>query len=231
MLLLVELAADGRDPGLRQGARYMLEATEEELVEAVKQETCGLSCFWGNLLRYVLHCGCEDDVRVAAVVRYLVHDAQEGRFRCAHNDGLACAWGAARGLWGLAALPAGRRTGAVASAVESGLAFLLERHRLFEADYPTPGRVHPLWFRLNFPLFYQADILFVLRVLAALDALDHPGSQTALAWLGARRGADGRWRGASPYRRRTWPGLGEREDTDRWVSLQAMTVLQAGNAG
>ena len=42
MLLLVELAADGRDPRLRGGARYMLDETEEELVEDVKRENCGL---------------------------------------------------------------------------------------------------------------------------------------------------------------------------------------------
>jgi hypothetical protein len=228
MLLLAELAADGRDPRLRHGARYMLDATEEELVEAIRQGTCGLSCFWGNLLRYAVHCGYRDDPRVAAAVRYLVHDGQEGGWRCRHNDGLACAWGAARALWGLAGLHAGQRTSGLAQAIESGLALLLEHHRLVEADYPTSGRVHPLWFRLNFPLFYQADVLFVLRVLAELDALDHPGARAAVAWLSARRGADGRWRGASPYQHRTWPGLGGRENTDRWVSLQAAMVLRAG---
>lgn len=102
----------------------------------------------------------------------------------------------------------------------------LEEHSLVGADYPSPGRVHPLWFRLNFPLFYQADILFILRVLAELGALDHPGAGPALQWLRTRRKADGRWRGASPFRRRTWAALADQEETDRWVSLQAAMVLQ-----
>ena len=239
MLLLAELAADpaGLPPavhagaavhagGLRQGAAFMLAATQDELEHAIQREAHGLSCFWGNLLRYALHCGYTDDPRIRPIVQYLAHDAQVGGWRCAHNDELPCAWGAARALWGLAALPGTLRSAEAEAAIQSGLAFLLETHRLVEADYPTSGRVHYLWFRLNFPLFYQADILFVLRVLAELGALDHPGARPALAWLAARRKADGRWRGASPFRQRTWPALADAEETDRWVSLQAAVVLR-----
>jgi len=226
MLLLAELAADGADPRLRRGAAFMLAATQDELERAIQREAHGLSCFWGNLLRYALHGGYAGDPRVPSIVRYLARDAQEGGWRCAHNDGLPCAWGAARALWGLVALPGALRSPEAEAAIQSGLAFLLEAHRLVEADYPTSGGVHSLWSRLNFPLFYQADILFVLRVLAELGSLAHPGARPALAWLAARRKADGRWRGASPFRRRTWPVLADAEETDRWVSLQAALVLR-----
>jgi hypothetical protein len=226
MLLLAELGADGADGRLRSGAEFMLSATLDELEEAVASEKCGLSCFWGNLLRYALHCGFAVDPRVRTIVRYLVRDAQVGGWRCVHNDGLPCAWGAARALWGLAALPLEQRSTEISSAIELGLFFLLEQHSLTDAHYPTSGKVHPLWFRLNFPLFYQADILFVLRVLAELGALDHRGADAALAWLVSRRKADGRWRGSSPFRRRTWAVLADGEDTDRWVSLHAAIILR-----
>jgi len=65
-------------------------------------------------------------------------------------------------------LPARHRSAQAEAAIQGGLAFLLESHSLLKADYPTSGRVHTLWSRLNFPLLYQADILFVLRVLAEL---------------------------------------------------------------
>ncbi len=84
-----------------------------------------------------------------------------------------------------------------------------------------------MWLRLNFPLFYQADILFVLRVAAELGALDHPGAGPALAWLAARRRADGTWHGTSPFRGRTWAALADREETDRWVTLHAAILLDA----
>ena len=157
----------------------------------------------------------------------MVRDATEAGWRCRHNDELPCAWGAARALWGLAALPVERRSPGVAAAISSGLAFLLEGDRLVEADYPTPGKVHEIWGHVNFPLFYQADILFVLRVAAELGALDQPGARQALAWPAARRRADGTWRGASPFR--TPRGLWDREETDRWVTLHAAIVLDAAS--
>ena len=104
-------------------------------------------------------------------------------------------------------------------------------HRLVKADYPGPdgGSINKLWFKLNFPLFYQVDILFTLRVLGELGALQHPGAQEALDWLEGLRGKNQRWHGSSPFSSRTWRELGDREETARWVSLQAATILkQAG---
>jgi len=228
MLLLAELAADVADPRLQRGAAFMLQATEAELHQALARGEQGMSCFWGNLLRYTLHSGQGGDPPLGAIVQYLAHDALAAGWRCPINDGLACAWGAARGVWGLAALPASQRSQEVETAIQSGVAFLLEAGRLAQGDYPTPGHIHSLWSRLNFPLFYQADILFVLRVLAEVGALAHPGAGAGLEWLAARRRPYGRWRGASPFRRRTWPELADREETDRWVTLHASIVLQSG---
>jgi hypothetical protein len=101
-------------------------------------------------------------------------------------------------------------------------------HHLVAADYPTPGRIHPLWFRLNFPLFYQVDILFVLRVLTELGVADHPGAGAALDWLASRQMRNGRWRGANPYRQRTWSGIADGTDADRWATLHALRVLNPG---
>ncbi len=227
MLLLAELAADRTDPRLQRGAALMLAATAAELAHAIRTGAHGISCFWGNVLRYALHCGQADAPRVRSIVHYLAHDAREADWRCPINDKLPCAWGTVRALWGLAALRPRQHSAEAEATIQDGLAFLLEAGYLMQASYPTPGRIHPLWFRLNFPLFYQADILFVLRVLSELGALSHPGAQPALAWLAARRRSDGRWRGSSPFRQRTYAALGDAEETDRWVSLQAAIVLRS----
>jgi hypothetical protein len=225
MLVLTELGADGSDPHIRKGATFMLAATQNELTETLEKRGHGLSCFWGNLLRYTLHCGQTDRVQIQDILQYLANEAQNN-WCCRYNGGLPCAWGAARALWGLAALPAENCSLLVEAAIQSGITFLLENHRLAAADYPTPGKVHPLWFRLNFPLFYQADILFVLRVMAELKVLDHPGVQPAVEWLLSKRSTGGRWRGANPFRRRTWTALADPEETSRWVSLFSAIILQ-----
>jgi hypothetical protein len=223
MLLLAELDAEGTDTHLQRGAEYMLQATLTEAERNVSEGAHGLSCFWGNVLRYTLHCGFAGDPRVDRIVEYLVQDAEDWKWRCKHNWELPCAWGAARALYGFASIPPEKRSTSVNAAIQKGLDFLLVGEKLVSGSFPDENRVHSMWARLNFPLFYQADVLFILRVAAELGALDQPGAQPALEWLRTRRLRNGRWRGASPYRRRTWPGLG---DTNRWVSLYAFHVLQ-----
>ena len=223
MTLLAELAADPADSRLRRGAEFMLADTA---VDAA-QPGHGWVCFWGNLLRYALYAGLGDDPRVARITDRVTRDANEAGWRCRYNDELPCAWGAARALWGLAALPVEDRSSEVAAAIASGLGLLLDGDHLVRADYPTPGKVHEIWRHLNFPLFYQADILFVLRVVAELGALDHPGARPGLAWLAARRQTNGAWDGSSPFR--TPRGLWDREETDRWATLHAAMVLDAAD--
>jgi hypothetical protein len=145
------------------------------------------------------------------------------------NAYLPCAWGAFRTLWGLAALP--NRSAAVTAAINRTLQFLLESdHQLAAGDYPTRGKIHPIWAKLNFPLFYQVDVLFALRVLGEFGMLGSPGAQPALDWLRAQRQPDGRWHGVSPFSSRTWKVTGDWEDTSRWVSLHAALVLKQAEA-
>jgi hypothetical protein len=225
MLLLTEFEADGSDPRLRSGAEHMLDSTSQGLPESWDVGKSGLSCFWGNVLRYSLHCGFKGDPRVDAITRYLERDALEHTWQCRYNGGLPCAWGVGRALWGLAALRPTKRTAETTQALQRGISFLVDEHDLVSGSFPTDSRVHRLWTRLNFPLFYQTDILFILRVLAELDALHTAGSRKAIEWLNNKRNKNGQWRGASPYRRRTWDGLADREDTDRWITLHASIIL------
>ena len=228
MLLLVELGADPADPLLQRGAGYMLDAKEQHRFRWINSEAPGLSCLWGNMLRYIVYSGFQDDPRLEKVIATLTREPQTG-WRCEYNGGGSCAWGAARALWGFAGLPDSMKTPAVQAAIRSACALLLDEYDLMKADYPKPsrGKISPLWRHLNFPLFYQADRLFVLRLLAELDLLDLPSAQPALDWLESTRLSNGQWSGASPFRQRTWTSLGDEQETRRWVSLQAARVLKA----
>jgi hypothetical protein len=225
LTLLAELNIDPCDQRLQRGVQYMLNATRAELDRALKDGQRGLACFWGNLLRYALHARREDSQDIADILGYILRQAQEEDWCCPYNNGLPCAWGIARSLWGLAALPENKLTLEIEATICSALTFLLRKHSLAEPAYPDAQHIHPLWTRINFPLFYQADILFILRILAELNRLDDPGTQPALTWLAERSRPNGRWRGASPFRRRTWSEMGDSEETNRWVSLQAALVL------
>jgi hypothetical protein len=228
LLLLAELDVGPADQRFRMGTEFMISATRHELEKHLDSKITDWSCFWGNLLRYAFPASSGDDPQLEQLVLQVCRDLQRGPCCCRANDGRPCAWGVLRALWGLAVIPEDGRTDEVESALGEGVAFLLDTFHLEQADYPTRkrGRVSPLWLRLNFPLFYQADLLFALRVFGELGIIDHPGAGPALDWLEQRREKDGRWRGTSPFRGRTYAALGGREETDRWVSLHAARVLQ-----
>jgi hypothetical protein len=109
LMLLTDLSIDGSDPRFRKGVQYMLDTTADELHRQLETKTFGLSCFWGNLLRYALRAGMADDPRVETIIHYSALDLQDGPCHCKHNWGYNCAWGVVRTLWGLAAIPKARR--------------------------------------------------------------------------------------------------------------------------
>lgn len=227
MLLLVEFAVDPVHEAVQLGADYMLNRLEEKyLSKPWERSMYGLTCFWANVVRYCQYAGRGKDPRFARLVEHLTNDANNA-WKCDYNWDLPCGWGAARALWGFAAIPPGDRSQEIWDAIESGLAFLLDEYSLGLGNYPYKEKIHPNWGRLNFPLFYQADILFTLRTLQELDSLDRPGARPALDWLEQRRQKNGRWRAARPYASVTWPGMLSSEEASRWVTLQAASILES----
>jgi len=226
MLLLSELEADGAHANMQRGADYILERLAPSIKETLEREEIGLGCFWANYLRHMLHCQKFGDTRVKDVICILQGEiARKGL--CQHNYDLPCAWAVIRALWALALIPQDQRSKETRTAIHKAIDFILDRkYSLVRADYPYKHKIHTLWQKLSFPLFYQTDILFTLRVLKEVDALGHPNAQEALDWLREKRGKNGRWRGSSPYRPKTWPFVQEPDGVDQWITLQAMTVLQ-----
>lgn len=227
LLLLAEFGVDSSDPRFQLGVEHMLQTTTAEIQRRLADSDFALACLWANILRYAIHAGRLHDDRTALIIKYLLDDLQHGHCACPHNAGLACAWGVIRSLYGLAAIPAAERHIATNIAIEQALDFVLNQFALVEANYPIyeNSKIHPLWFKLNFPLFYQVDILLTLRVLAELNALDEPNAQPARRWLASLRLKNGRWRGRNLYGSRTWP-LGGHAETRRWVSLFAVQLAE-----
>ena len=225
MQLLTELGLSGNHPAMQKGALYMNQRMRKSLHEQIEQEESGFACFWGNFLRYQLHCLPPENATIQNTISLLVREIERDAV-CKWNYELPCAWGLIRALWGLAAIPIEKRSPAVQHAIQHGLEFVLERYSLVDADYPYKEKIHKRWFSLNFPLFYNVDILFTLSVLLELDALAHPSARKALDWLESKRLKNGMWRGTSPFRGRTWTFTAGNDTASTWVTLHALTVLQ-----
>jgi hypothetical protein len=223
MLLLSELGLDPKHPAMQQGAAFM-QACFEDDKRLQNTQPPYWGCLWGNALRYHLYAGNPHEEFIQRMLDFVVSDLQQ-LSRCRYNDGLPCAWGVVRDLYGLALLPAEKRSTQINEAILEGLKFMLEDFDLLAADYPHIEKIHPTWSKLSFPLFYQADVPFVLRVAKELGALHYPQAQSGLKWLADQRHQNGTWSGGSPYRQRTWPILARGDVVNRWITLQAMRVL------
>jgi len=223
-LLLVEYGVDPGDPRVRRAARYVLEelgSPGRGGMDWVFEQDHGASCFTGNVVRYVAMAGYGADERLEPLVQRLVRDSKKFDAACWINGDQPCGWGYARLIWGLAALPETARTREVQRTLRRGVEFLLS-FRVERGRYPTDTAPSYLWRQLSFPLFYQADVLFVLRALDAAGAIDDDRAQPAIGWLLARQDARGRWGGRAPYAAR----MPSRVDASKWVTLQACTILK-----
>jgi hypothetical protein len=223
-LLLVEYGADPNDPRVRRGARWILDGLGDPKASGLDWifgRDHGVSCFTGSVVRYVAAAGYGTDARLEPLVQRLVGESKKYDAACYINGDQPCAWGYARLVWGLAALPETARPREVQRTLRRGVEFLLS-YRVERGRYPTDTAPSYLWRQLSFPLFYQADILFVLRALDAAGALDDDRAQPAIGWLLARQDERGRWGGRSPYAAR----MPSRVDASKWVTLQACTILK-----
>jgi hypothetical protein len=223
-LLLIEYGADPGDPRVKRAARRVLEDLtdpEKSGMGWVFERDHGASCLVGSIVRYVSLAGFGADARVEPLVERLVRESKKFDAACALNGNDPCAWGYARLIWGLAALPEAARTREVERTLRRGVEFLLS-YKLERGRYPTATEPSYLWRQLSFPLFYQADVLFVLRAIDAAGELDDPRAQTAIGWLLARQDSRGRWAGRAPYEAR----MASRVDASKWVTLQVLTLLK-----
>ena len=222
-LLLVEYGADPTDARVRRGARHILDdvAAGRTGIEMPEAKDHGVSCFYGNVVRYVSAAGYGTDPRLEPVVARLVRDSKTYDAACHINGERPCAWGYARLVWGLAALPEGARTREVERTLRRGVEFLLS-YATTRGAYPTETLPSHLWREVSFPLFYQADVLFVLRAIDAAGAIDDPRALPLVAWLLARQDERGRWGGRAPYAAR----MPSRVDASKWVTLQVLGILK-----
>ena len=209
----------------------------EARFSAYKDAKGAILCLNGNLLRALSWFGYGDDPRVQATRAAMVAQIARDEFRCRCNartpsgrrptrmgDGLPCAWGAIKALAALLVVPAERRTSAEQSAIEMGIRFLLG-HDLTRADYPTPGKVSPLWFKFGFPLGYTSDLLELLEVLTMAGAGAHPRVQPAVELVLAKRDDQGRW-ALEHTPNNMWVSFGPKGQPNKWVTLRALRVLK-----
>ena len=251
VIFLDQLGAAAADEGVQRACAYVLDHSRAANGGFGASGVAGaqapppsavIHCLNGNLLRALIGFGWLSDARVqdaveweagaitgAGVDRWYDSGTSGPGFACAANEKQPCAWGAVKALFGLARIPADRRSPQVAAALEVGTAFLLGRDPAV-ADYPMGwGNTRPSgsWFKLGFPSGYVGDVLGVLEVLSELGHGRDPRIAAAIDWLLAKQDGFGRWRNESAYNGKTWVDFERQGEPSKWVTLRACRVLRA----
>ena len=252
VIFLEQLGADGSDPRVRRGCAYLLDhATVEGASFGIGYGTgkprpsYQLHCLNGNLLRAVIGLGWGDDPRVRTAIawetaailgseghRYWKGGTPGPGFACSINEGLACGWGAAKAVLGLARIPPADRSPEVSDALAEGVELLLSVDPS-TAMYPMGwGNTRPngSWFKLGFPLGYVADVLQVMEAVCEVGAAGDPRLGPAVAWLLARQDTDGRFVNGYAYVSKMAANIDRQGQASRWVTLRACRVLRAVHA-
>ncbi|MBI9051844.1 MAG: hypothetical protein JEZ00_20680 [Anaerolineaceae bacterium] len=229
LLMLHEYACPADYPRLQAACLHLLEKSHTKWLLPVQQKNNNdheLACFFANVLRYAYAFELGEHPHTQAILKFLSQDKSGKQWCCKHNQHMPCLWGAIRTLWAYGLIPQQDRSMQVQQSIQSALDMILNCAEMLTSTSRSPSpKEHTLWKKTGFPLYYQADRLFTLRVLQEHKQLNHEKLQPVLLWLQSRRRKNGHWRGSNPYRTRSWPYGIESEEIDRWVSLHSLSVL------
>lgn len=180
-----------------------------------KQRSGIFPCTTGEHLPCLVYFGLQDDPRVQAAFAFVVEDmSTDDALDCGRYQHQDCLWGAIAALNGLAALPAGRRSG------QSGQVVSKLADRLLDAKYDFEGE-HKRWLSFGVPRTW--DLLGALKALVKHGYARDPRIEPLMALFLRQQDAQGRWLCGSVSL--TWP-LEKRNRPGKWVTLDALRVLK-----
>ena len=232
IIFLAQLGAPPIDP-IRRACDYVLtrsrRATDRSghpdgRFVAGSGARTAINCLNGNLVWALERLGYGRDPRLIEAREATARTIAGHGFGCYYNAELPCAWGDVKALRAFLAVPAGERSAALQTAIERGVEFLLSVP-LLQAAYPTRGQVSQRWFKLGFPLGYQADLLEAMAALAQAGQGDHPHVQAGAEWLLARQDQAGRWT-LEQALGKMWASVGQVGQPNKWVTVRALQLLK-----
>jgi len=231
MMLLAELGVPVGADVVHRGLRRMSRAIEIIGSDDAAARDEILWCYSGNTIVYLARFGLLHTEPAQRALRQLVHHAwvdDGGCWRCRHNNGTMCVWGAVKVLKALAYVPPSERTEVMKQLIAAGAHYLLEYD--YEEDRARAGTTengwYTDWFRFGFPLFYESDLLEVLDVLTLHGYAADDRLWTWVPFVVLKADAHGRWILENSFPGRLIVEIEPLGLPSKWVTLRALRVLQ-----
>jgi hypothetical protein len=250
IILLAQLGAGvDEDPRIQTACQYLMEhaynVTGQFSTNGPPSGT--IDCLQGNLCAALLDLGYEDP-RLDTAFEWMARTVTgEGlapladkkaplrfyagkcgpTFACGANNGLSCAWGAAKVMLAFSKLPEEKRTPLIKDAIQQGIDFLLSVDPL-DATYPSGWNAKPSgnWWKFGFPVFYVTDILQIVEALVGLGFGTDPRLKNTLDFIQNKQDSNGQWLLEYDYADKTWYNFGMKKQPNKWVSYRVTRVLK-----
>ena len=246
LIILAELAADGRDERVKKACEFILENSQDRKsggfsawlsVKVGGGRYSGvLPCLTGNMVWSLIQLGFLGDPRVKRGVEWIV---KYQRF----DDGEAyppkvwpyekatscfskhsCHMGVVKALKALAEIPAEQRSADVVDSLDRGVEYLL-KHHIYKRSHNLSKVSKPGWLRFGFPLMYQTDVLEILGILTSLGYKDER-MQDAVNLVLSKQDENGVWKLENTFNGRFQTSIEQKGESSKWITLNALKALK-----
>ena len=246
LIILAELAADGRDERVKKACEFIFENSQDRKsggfsawlsVKVGGGRYSGvLPCLTGNMVWSLIRLGFLGDPRVKRGVEWIV---KYQRF----DDGEAyppkvwpyekatscfskhsCHMGVVKALKALAEIPAEQRSAGVVDSLDRGVEYLL-KHHIYKRSHNLSKVSKPGWLRFGFPLMYQTDVLEILGILTSLGCKDER-MQDAVDLVLSKQDEKGMWKLENTFNGRFQTSIEQKGESSKWITLNALKALK-----
>jgi len=246
IIILAELAADGKDSLIKKACEFLLENSQDRESNGfsvwVSAKTGGgrpsgvIPCLTGNLVCSLIKLGYLQDVKVQKGINWITtysrfDDGINERPKGGPFDRFVACWGkhschmgVLKTIKALAEIPLNQRSKEVKNTIEEGAEYFL-KHHIYKRSHDLSRVSKPGWLRLGFPLMYQTDILEILGILTRLSYHDER-MQEAIDRLISKQDNQGRWKLESTFNGRFQTNIEQKGKPSKWITLNALRVLK-----
>ena len=246
ILILAELAAEGKDSRIKKACEFLLENSQDRESHGfsiwASAKTGGgrssgvIPCLTGNLVYSLIKLGYLKDDRVQNSINWITtykrfDDGINERPKGGPFDRFVMCWGkhschmgVVKTVKALAEIPVTQRNKEVTNTIEEGVEYLL-KHHIYKRSHDLSRVSKPGWLRLGFPLMYQDDILEILGILTQLGYHDKR-MQEAIDRLILKQDNQGKWKLESTFNGRFQTNIEQKGKPSKWITLNALKVLK-----
>lgn len=206
------------------------EFRSEVMTKGKEDWGCRAGCLNGNVVAAMCRLGWARDKRTQRAVEHLVSFQEpDGGWGCRtfgyhKRDKHSCFMGTICALDGLIEYSEFFWSKSISRAVKSACEFLL-MHRLYKADHHGWNIMKRDFTKLRGPWLVSYDILRGLRALTRTGIVGDERLNDAVGLLMAKRKSNGRWLREVNWPSETYSTFGRAGCEDKWVTFNALLVL------